>query len=195
MTIHACPTASAATAPFRKGSSMARALCFLAASVIAGIGSGCINAPAPSWKRVEPETGGFSCEMPGDPKVSSQQVNTVVGPIKVVQYTVTLRNREYVISSTTLPPNAPAATTAQRLDGARDGAVRAINGTLLGEKKIKLGSYDGREILIQKSAGVYVHARVFLVERQIIQAVAASTSKQQDDDIIRLFNSMQLLEK
>src|SRR5262245_27164669 len=130
MTIHALPTTSAA-AHFRQRSSMARTFCFLfVASAIASLGSGC--APAKDWRRVEPETGGFSGEMPGDPKVGSQQVNTPIGPIKVVQYTVTLPNREYVISSTAMPPNAPVATTAQRLDGARDGAVRAINGTLLG---------------------------------------------------------------
>jgi len=172
---------------------MARTFCFLfVALAIASIGGGC--TPALDWKRVEPETGGFSCEMPGDPKVGSQQVNTPIGPIKVVTYTVALPNREYRIGSTPIPPNSPVLTTAQRLDGARDGAVRASSGTLLGEKKIKLGSCDGREFLIEKS-GIYAHQRVFVVEKRIIQAQAGSTSSEQDADIIRFFDSMKLLEK
>ena len=173
---------------------MARTFCLLlAASAIASIGSGC--TPALDWKRVEPETGGFSCEMPGDPKVVSQQVASAIGPIKFVTYTVALPNKEYIISSAAMPPKAPTATTAQVLDVTRDGAVRAINGSLLGEKKLKLGSYDGRELLIEKNAGVYLHQRFFLVERRLIQAVAVSKSSEQDADIIRFFKSMQLLEK
>jgi hypothetical protein len=148
-----------------------------------------------AWKTVQPEKGGFTCEMPGEAKKATQNVFTAAGPISVVTYSLEQAKGTYMVSATAIPSNAPAASTVQRLDGARDGAVKNVKGKLLSEKQIRLDKYPGRELLIEPRAGVYIHQRIFMVEDRLIQAVTVSPSKEATGDIARFFNSIKLSTK
>jgi len=156
---------------------------------------GSLAAANKAWKMVQPENGGFTCEMPGEAKKATQNVFTAAGPINVVTYSLEVPKGTYMVNATAIPRNAPAATTVQRLDGARDGAVKNVKGKLLSEKQIKLDRYPGRELLIEPRQGVYIHQRIFMVEDRLIQAVAVSPSKEATEDIARFFNSVKLSKK
>ena len=112
--------------------------------VLAGIFllSGCGSK---EFKEFKSPAGGFKVLMPGNPKEQTQ--NTPGGALKM--YAVEERNGAYMAGfvDTPIPPNEPEAKTQQRLDGARDGAVGNIKGTLVRESKIQLaGKNPGREI-------------------------------------------------
>jgi hypothetical protein len=144
------------------------------------------------WRVVRPEGGGITCEMPGEPTKASQMVSTPAGPINVVMYTYEVPTGAYVVSATPIPRNAPAASAQQRLDGARDGAVKNVNGKLLEEKQIKVDNYPGRELLVKGPQGVFIRERVFMVGDRLIQAVAVSPSQTQTADMSHFFNSIKL---
>jgi hypothetical protein len=156
---------------------------------------GSLAAANKAWKIVQPENGGFTCEMPGEAKKATQNVFTAAGPISVVTYLLEAPKGSFMASATAIPRNAPAASTAQRLDGARDGAVKNVKGKLISEKQIRLDKYPGRELVIEPRQGVYIHQRIFMVEDQLIQAVAVSPSKAATEDIARFFQSVKLVKK
>ena len=144
---------------------------------VAIVDAGPLVAANTGWKTVRPEGGAFTCEMPGEPKRTSQKVPTPAGTIDVVAYMLEGPTGTYVVSATPIPRNAPALSTQQRLDGARDGAVKGVNGTLISEKQIKLDNNPGRELLVKGPQGVFLHQRTFLINNQLVQAVAVSQSK------------------
>jgi len=154
--------------------------------------AGPLVAANTAWKTVRPEGGVFTCEMPGEPKRTSQKVPTPAGTIDVVAYMLEVTSGAYVVSATPIPRNAPAVSTQQRLDGARDGAVKNVNGTLISEKQIKLDNNPGRELLVKGPQGVFMHQRMFLINNQLVQAVAVSQTKAESADITHFFNSLKL---
>ncbi|MFO0868554.1 MAG: hypothetical protein U0935_06355 [Pirellulales bacterium] len=153
------------------------------------------SSRAADWKVVSPEGADLSVEMPGEPQASRQKVDTVVGPIEIVLHILEVDGAAYLVNSTTIPPNAPEATIEERLNGARDGAVKNSKGKLLEEKKIKLGVNQGRELLIEQPDGLYVRARVFMVGRRLVQAVTVTKSKEATDDVQRFFDSLKVIKK
>jgi len=172
--------------------SLARRICCALLVVMALPAAGTLLAANTGWKTVRPEGGAFTCEMPGEPKRTSQKLSTPVGMIDVVAYSLDVPTGAYVVSATPIPRNAPALSTQQRLDGARDGAVKNVNGTLVSEKQIKLDNHQGRELVVKGPQGVYIHQRMFMVGNQLVQAVAVSQSKAESTDMSRFFHSIKL---
>ena len=175
--------------------SFRRCSCLFLVAIALPAFPGSLAAANKAWKLVQPENGGFTCEMPGEAKKATQSVFTAAGPIRVVTYSLDGPQGTYMVNATALPSNAPSASTTQRLDGARDGAVKNVKGKLISEKQIRLDRYPGRELLIEPQTGVYIHQRIFMVEDRLIQAVAVSRSKQASDDITRFFQSVKLSKK
>jgi hypothetical protein len=75
--------------------------------------------------------------------------------------------REYALSYIDLPIPAgePKATIQKRLDGARDGMVRNLRGTLVSSSRITLQKkYPGRQVQATlPTAQQFLHGRVYLV--------------------------------
>jgi hypothetical protein len=80
-----------------------------------------------------------------------------------------------------IPDGETAAQIQDRLDGARDGAVRNINGTLTSSSSITLGKqkYPGREFhaTITKPKVGQVRARVYLVGKRVYQVIVMGTNE------------------
>ncbi len=159
---------------------------------LSAIGS---SVGADEWKLIAPEGADLTCEMPGAPKASNQKVDTAVGPIEVILHVLEFEGGAFLVNSTTIPPNAPAATIEERLNGARDGAVKNSQGKLLEEKKIKLGVNQGRELLIEQGSGLFVRARVYMAGKRLVQVVAVTKSKEATPDVTRFLDSLKLVKK
>jgi hypothetical protein len=129
--------------------------------------------------------------MPGEPKRTRQKVTTPAGTIDVLAYMVEVPSGAYVVSATRFRGTLRCLSTQQRLDGARDGAVKNVHGTLISEKQIKLDNNPGRELLI-KAPGVFMHQRVFLINNRLVQAVVVSQTEAESADISHFFNSLKL---
>lgn len=170
----------------------AAALSFVAfISLIALIDSRAANGQ--EWKKITPDGTGISVEMPGDPKPTTQTVDTPAGKVEIVLYVLEVPKGAFLVNATTIPPNAPPATVDERLDGARNGAVNNSGGKLVSESKISINGHPGRQLLIENSMGLFIHARVFIVDKKLVQTVAVSDQKDATDDIKRFMDSLKLL--
>jgi hypothetical protein len=134
--------------------------------------SGCGSKEFKEFKSAD---GGFKVLMPGTPKEKTQA--TPGGELKM--YLVEERNGAYMagFANTPIPPNESEAQTQNRLDGARDGAVRNINGTLVKDTKIKLaGKEPGREIEanLPQNKGI-IRARFYIVGSRMYQVMVVGT--------------------
>jgi hypothetical protein len=159
-------------------------VCIVSVMTIAAVDS----AFAAEWKTVKPVTGGFTCEMPGEPK----KFEPSAGAIKVTIYFLELPDAAYLVNSTEIPADAEKESDEQRLDSARDGAVTNSKGKLIEEKKITLDDKPGRQLVIEQPGGLYSQVRVFMVDNRLIQAAAVSMSKAPTEDMTRFFKSIKL---
>lgn len=152
------------------------------------------TAQAAEWKKVSPPGTGLVIEMPGEPQASTQSVDTVAGKIEIVLYVLEVEGLAYLVNSTSIPPNAPMATIEERLNGARDGAVQNTKGKLVSEKKIKVGVNQGRDLVIEKEDdGIFIHARIVMVGKKLVQALAVNKSKEPTADTTRFLSSLQIV--
>jgi hypothetical protein len=96
---------------------------------------------------------------------------------------------EFVVSS---------SDVGNMLDGARDGAVSNVGGTLLSENQIRLQGYPGRELWIEADVDGQeglARARIFLVGRRMYQILVAGPKSQfPSQDAERCLNSFLLVQ-
>ena len=80
-----------------------------------------------------------------------------------------------------IPDGETPEQIQDRLDGARDGAVRNVNGTLTSSSQITLGKqkYLGREFnaTITKPKEGQLRARVYLVGKRFYQVIVMGTNE------------------
>ena len=139
----------------------------------------------------------FKARFPGKPKKEQQ-----TGPfgVAVTMYGVESRDGLFgiVVSEMPIPANETPEMTQNRLDGARDGAIRNVGGTQKTSSAITLNNkYPGREFsasITQPKKG-QVRARVYLVGPRLYQVMVMgtdsfATSSKADE----FLNSFQVIE-
>src|SRR3989344_7369334 len=154
---------------------------------------GCVDTQL-QLKEFKSEDGGFSVLMPGTPKLETQTANTAAGPLDIKMYGLEKNGIGYSVGYIVYPEEAVAEQTPeQTLDGARDGAVANVFGTLTLEKIISVGGYPAREITIAVEDGG-VRARIILVNNTMyIVTVAATKDKIVQPHIKDVLESFKLL--
>jgi hypothetical protein len=126
------------------------------------------------WKPFVSKKGGFSVTLPAEPTEQVQTVKTPAGPVDVVLYLIDGKKDtvSYVVGYSQFPEKAlQTGTSEKRLDNARDGAVQSAKGKLKEEKKVLLGSYPGRELLIESETGGFVRTRIYAVRNRLYQTM------------------------
>jgi hypothetical protein len=138
----------------------------------------------------------FKVKFPGKPK---QTERTELG-IKVKMFSVEERDGAYMVGVSDMPiPERESERQIQnRLDGARDGAIRNVNGKLKSSSPITLnGKYPGREFTatITKPIQGQTRARIYLVNRRLYQVMLVGTdSYATSPQATEFLNSFQLVE-
>jgi hypothetical protein len=118
--------------------------------------------------------GKFRVQMPGTPMQKRQRI----GPVSLVMYTLENRDGAYMAGycDVPIPFNEPEWQTQRRLDGAREGAIRNVNGGLLKENRIRLHGRDpGREIEANVPGKGIIRARFYVVGRRMYQMMVIGT--------------------
>jgi hypothetical protein len=145
----------------------------IAAAVVCGLvlAGGCKR----ELKDFTSAEGKFKVKMPGTPKESSQ----AVAGTNLKMYSVEERNGGYMVAFSDVPmgANEPEAQIQSRLDGARDGMIRNVNGKLQSESKVTLqGKYPGRDVRadIPDKKGV-LRCKFYLVDRRLYQVMVVGT--------------------
>jgi hypothetical protein len=146
------------------------------------------------WKRVVID-GKFSIEMPGEPKKSTQTVDTPAGQLTLSMYMLEMNGGSagFVGAATDFPavmPEPRGDEIEQRLDGSQQGAADNCKGKLLSSKKIKIDGYSGRDVLIQAPGGLMLRCRIYLVRKTLLQVQAINIDSKEAD---RFFASMKLV--
>jgi hypothetical protein len=132
--------------------------------------------PGGKFKEFKSAAGGFTAQMPGNPK---QQSQNIPGGGILTAYLVEERDGAYMVGYSDIPiaPNESEAQLQNRLDGSRDGAVRNLNATVVRDVKIKLaGKHPGREIEanLPQNKGV-MRARFYIVGSRMYQVMVLGT--------------------
>lgn len=133
---------------------------------------------------LESEEGRFSVRIPvgfSSPEESTVPLETAVGKLDMKVFTA-VKGAGAVIMAAYIdyPEEAFAAGTEKMLDGARDGALKNLNGKLSSQKSITLLGHPGRSITFSgTSAGTKLFGRVdyFIVKPRLYQLLYISQKK------------------
>ncbi len=150
---------------------------------------------SPDLKQFNSVEGRFSVMFPGDPKTTTQTVPTAVGDITLTMYTASTSDGAYFVGYADYPADAVASSDPQNmLDGARDGALKNVNGTLISEEKITLDGNPGRSLQFKSSDGKNVaYGHIYLIDNRLYQILVVSApGKLTQDQIDAFLNSFSL---
>jgi hypothetical protein len=171
----------------------------LSLSMVAVASAATTAHAADEWKTLTSEKGAFTISMPGTPTESQQTYDTDAGPVTATLYMLELDggNVAYLAGFNDFDKKQVAGKDPQdMLDGARDGAVANVQGTLVKETKITLDGNPGREILVQAPGDMLVYARVYLVKNRLLQALVVMPKKTlKEGDVTKFLTSITLLKK
>jgi hypothetical protein len=144
-----------------------------------------------------PKGGRFAVQMPGPPKEQTNKVNTAVGPIDVHMFVLSPDpNTAYIVGYSDYPEEMIKKSDIQKvLDGARDGAVKNVNGKLDWEKKITIDKHPGRDFAIS-TEHFEGRDRIYLVNARLYQVMVVGSKDFITDKVAQKFlDSFKLTEK
>ncbi|MCL5275564.1 MAG: hypothetical protein M1434_12605 [Chloroflexi bacterium] len=138
---------------------------------------------APSWQDFSSDKGKFTVTMPATPKESSQSVDTAAGKIDLYLYTAQVGTSAYLVSFSDYPADMMSqADPAKVLDGAMNGAVTNISGTILSSQDITLSGNPGKDFSaegkIKNPGDGSVRGRIYLVKNRLYQIIVVGMKDQ-----------------
>ncbi len=108
--------------------------------------------PLARWKLFTSPDGGFSVRMPGDPSPGVQSVPTAAGTLTLHTFLWQDETSAFYAGYADYPPALVQGANVKRLlDGARDGAIAMVHGTLIGEQDVTMAGMPARQVVIQAS--------------------------------------------
>lgn len=121
-----------------------------------------------AWKVFSSPEGGFKILLPGIPAKESRSVETRVGWIGLEVFELKTAVASYLVTYSDFPrtPDDPQ----QALKQARERAVEQAKGKVLQEKKVKLGSYPGLELIVETPSTI-IKSTFYAVKQRLYQIV------------------------
>ena len=134
---------------------------------------------ASDWKTIDGKD--FSVSAPGEAKTTEGTEQTEAGPVKTVTWAVQTSTAFYAVSVADYPAGMMKnAVPSKVLEGARDGAMANVGGTVEKDLGVFLDSgtpkkkYPGRDFNGTTKAGIKLAARLFLVDDRLYQMICVS---------------------
>ncbi|ARV08499.1 hypothetical protein BTO05_02130 [Winogradskyella sp. PC-19] len=156
---------------------------------------------AQEWIKYKSDDLEFIAMYPKEPKRTVQKIPTAVGELDMhmVMYSPAFGdvNAVYSVIRSDYPKDQFEDVTSEYnnsvLDGAVNGAVNNVKGTLVYDKKISLNGYPGREIKIQIDQG-YIYMNAYLVENiMYISQVICEIGNDGNKNIKRFMDSFDII--
>jgi len=170
-------------------------MCFRWVAVLALL-TACTKSTATIY---EPPDGAFTVTFPGKPETETTQATSLAfGVVTVHMATFQQGQKAYQAMWTDYPVGSFANADAQAsLDQARDGVIQGVQGTLLGEERISLGTYSGRSFRISAAGGrATLTCRMYQVgDRAYMLQVVTPKEDAFSPSIARFLDSFTLAEK
>lgn len=150
------------------------------------------EAIAQNWREHRPEGAGYVVEMPTEPKISSQDVSTKLGDIKVYIAVSEVGPLAFVTMFSRYPESYVKSVSADSiLEGGRNGAVANVKGKLRSETAVTISNFPGRELVIDAPSGQVMMLRYFLAGITLAQAIVGGPAGVESNaDARRFLNSL-----
>jgi hypothetical protein len=137
------------------------------------VSSGADARAQDSWKEHRSDDCRCSATYPGTPQTRTQKMQSNVGNLdsKIIMLEVP-NSAFYALAYVDYPKDLAATTKPDEiLNGARDGAVSKVKGSLKTETKTTMNGYPGRELRIEAPGDMVLLARIFIVKERLYQAL------------------------
>lgn len=138
----------------------------------------------PTFKEFNAAKCGLTVQMPGEAKEESKSTEASGITLNFTLYTATVGNSAYLISCNDYPEDLMAnANIDDVLDGALEGAISQIGGTIENKQAITVDGNPGREVSgTAKVSGqdAVVKARFIMVKNRLLQAMVLGAKGQID---------------
>lgn len=145
--------------------------------------AGTVSAqPDKTWKELAPKGGGFSVKMPSEPKENSQKIDAGGMKLEIKTFTLEItKDLVYVVAYNQMPADANNLGDEDKkkiLDGAREGMLNNIKGTLIQEVNITLDKHTGRDWKFDALQGkMFGRSRAILVGDRMHQVMVMGADK------------------
>ncbi len=135
-----------------------------------------LGDPLDSWMEFSSEADRFEARLPAAPtKQTFETPNPQGGTIPTTMYLTEQGAQAVGVGVTTVPPGALDTFDVDgALDGARDGMVANIGGTLLSEKQVDYAGHPARALDAKATADgtpLQIEARIFFVTPRLYQVL------------------------
>lgn len=156
-----------------------------------------VRAEDAAWAVVKVPEGGFSFEMPGEPKKIVQQFELGTGTADQVTYLLETDDGHTTFVAAYLPlgdVQLDAAKREQVLDNGRDSGLRAMKAKLTFEEKTNVDGHPGRALRYEGN-DLYVEQRLLLANGVFYQltVIMGDESAIKRGDVARFLKSLKLL--
>jgi hypothetical protein len=134
------------------------------------------------WESFTTPDGRLSLEFPGK-AVADDQQRTLSGGGTVTVHMVGTQtaDRKYYSFARDNLQDSLDRSADDRLDSARDGAIKNVQGHLLSEKRITVQTFPAREIQAHIRGEMFLDARLIAVEDQLLMLMVMSPSENSRD--------------
>ena len=122
-----------------------------------------------SFKPFQKKGANFAVMMPGTPKEETSTEDTVAGKISLYQASVIGSNKAYFVSYSDMPKETWNGDPKKMLEGARDGAAGRVQGKIVADREVSLGTWPGREFKVVVGDQMELTQRVYLVKHRLYQ--------------------------
>jgi hypothetical protein len=159
----------------------------LAIAVLVSTGS---SASAQQWIEYRPPGAGYRIEFPGQPAEETREVATNVGKIRMSTSAVEIGDKVFLTITSHYPQHLTMGDPEKNLDGARNGSLRNINGTLRHEERVSVGDAPARRLLIDIPRDNQAAGAVMVLDgHQLLQAIYVGPRGTEEAPEVRRFLS------
>jgi len=151
-----------------------------------------LSTPAQEWNSYSYPSDGFRASFPSEPQLQKSSVPTDAGTFELRAYLVEVSTGALFIGVCDYGGKTEGRDPDALLQGAKEGALKNVNGHLLSENRVTLGIYHG---LVFESENDTMHfsARVYMVGDTLYQVLVASPLGSNYADKARFLDSFELI--
>ncbi len=151
-----------------------------------------LSTQAQQWNSYSYPSDGFRVSFPSEPQLQKTNVPTDAGTFELRAYLVEVSTGALFIGVCDYGGKAEGKDPDTLLQGAKQGALKNVNGHILSENRVTLGIYHG---LVFESENDTMHfsARVYLVGDTLYQVLVASPLGSNYADKARFLDSFELI--
>lgn len=155
------------------------------------------KADAESWMSLSVAEHGFEARFPVAPKKQDMSVPTPVGTIPAMTYMAEQGNEAVGVTVLTIPEAMLGQFNVDGgLDGARDGMINNVGGTIVSEQQLDFHGHQARAIVARipaPDAPMKLEARLFWASPRMYQLISVSVEGAASDPAAKFFENFRLL--